>query len=314
MDRIDWRTTFPKLASLTLAIVYISGFLVLQSHLGRHGVFVVDIASLRYLTAGVLFVAFLVIWYLFPGRAIILGKKWINDEIELAAEMGLGSIWNFMSFINSLIIIGFFVCLGSATFSYIILESRDATPLFYYLMALFVIEYPWDVLNFDHRFPRVNRVFFLATRSSGTLVFLITTSSASTTMRVFWTFLVMSVFVNLVLDSFERFRVTYDRLTYNIVWSTVFVLVLSSTFGRLYYGHIKPAFGGGQLQPIEIMISDRTVRDGLKEMGLEGTSLLSAELVHENRQEYIVTVQGETIRLSKATIGGVRVLPIAGIQ
>ena len=306
---LGWRITTPQAASIILAGTYLAGFLVLNAHLGKRGIFDFSLANSRYLIAGVLFIAFLIIWYFFAGRAIILVKKWMDEDIASATEHGLGPIWHLVIAVSAFVRVGFLTCISAAFFSLTLLGSAEPKEFLIYLVAFFLIAYPWEFLNFDSRFPRVNQVFELATRAVGILVFFTTVTSDSPTMSVFVHFAIMSVYVNLVLDSFDRFKVTVDRLTYHIIYSAVFVLLSSSMFGLWHYEHIKSAFGGGQLQVVEIMIGDQTVRNGLMDMGFEVTPSLKANLLHENQQEFIVEIEGQTIRLSRKTVAGFKVLP-----
>ena len=307
---LGWRITIPQAVSAILAGTYVAGFLVLNAHLGKRGIFDFGLADWRYLIAGVLFVAFLIIWYLFAGRAIIFAKKWIDGDIEYATEQGLGPIWHFIILVNAFIRVGFFTCISSAFFSLTLLESSEPKEFLIYSIVLFLVAYPWDFLNLDHRFPRANQVFELATMAVGILVFFATVTSDSPTISVLVHFAIMSVYVNLVLDSFDRFKITVDRFTYHIMYSAFFVLLSSSLFGLWHYEHIKSAFGGGQLQVVEIMIGDQTVRSGLIDMGFEVTPSLKANLIHENQQEFILEVEGQTIRLSRKTVAAFKVLPV----
>ena len=306
---LGWRITTPQAASTILAGTYLAGFLVLNAHLGKRGIFDFSLANSRYLIAGVLFIAFIVFWYLFAGRAIIFAKKWIDEDIDSATECGLGPIWHFVILVSAFVRAGFFTCISAAFFSLTLLGSAEPKEFLIYLIAFFLIAYPWDFLNFDHRFPRANQVFGLATRAVGILVFFKTVNSSSPAMGVFLHFVGISIYVNLVLDSFDRFKITGDRFTYHIIYSAVFVLLSSSMFGWSHYEHIKSAFGGGQLQKVEIMIGDQTVGNGLKDMGFEVPPAFKANLVHENQQEFIVEIEGQTIRLSRKTVAGFKVLP-----
>ena len=307
---LGWRLTIPQAASAILAGTYLAGFLVLNSHLGKRGIFDFSLANSRYLIAGVLFIVFLVIWYLFAGRSIIFAKKWIDEDIESAIELGLGRSWHIIIQLSAILRVVFFTCISSAAFSVTISGSAKPREFLIYLLALFLIAYLSDFLNFDRRFPRAYLIFEPASRAVGILVFFTTVASDSPTMSVIVHFAIMSVYVNLVLESFDRFKITIDRLTFHIIYSAVFVLLSSSIFGLWHYEHIKPAFGGGQLQVVEIMIGDQTVRNGLMNMGFEVTPSLKANLVHENQQEFIVEIEGQTIRLSRKTVAGFKVLPV----
>ena len=83
----------PKALAIGLTVVYISGFLVLNSYLNRFGIMEFDIISSRYLVPGAIFIFYLICFYLFAGRNIVLGKKWVqrlwflNLRIELSVNI-----------------------------------------------------------------------------------------------------------------------------------------------------------------------------------------------------------------------------------
>ena len=308
---LGWQVTPVQTVSVILAGVYLAGFLVLNAHLGKWGLYDFDLANSRHLIAGWLFVGFLVSWYLFAGRAIILLKKRLDDEITFAKEHGLSSFWHALVYLNSWIKLGFLTCLSAAFFSSIFLGSTESRSVFAYLLGLFLIAYLWDILNFDLRFPRANQALEFVSKAGMILVFFITIRPiVSPTMFVFLQFALMSIYANLVLDSFERFKITTDHVTYSIIFTFVFILVFSTSFGKFHYGDISSALGGGQPQPVEILIDDEAVWNGLKEMGFEVTPFLRAKLVHENQREFIIDLDGQTIRLPRKAIAGFKILPV----
>lgn len=306
-----WQVTPVQTVSVILAGVYLAGFLVLNAHLGKWGLYDFNLANSRHLMAGGLFVAFLVFWYLFAGRAIILFKKRLNVEITFAKERGLSSFWHALVYLNSGIQLGFMICLSAAFFSSIILGSPASRSVSAYLLGLFFISYLWDILNFDSRFPRASQALQFVSKAGMIFVFFITVRPiVSPTMLVFVNFVVISTFASLVLDSFERFKITTDHVTYSIIYTFVFILVFSTVFGKFHYGDISSTLGGGQPQPVEILIDDEAVWNGLKEMGFEVTPSLRAKLVHENQRELIFDLDGQTIRLPRKAIAGIKMLPV----
>lgn len=288
--------------------IYLSGFIAINAHLGKYGVFVFDLADSRYLIVGALFFTFLLFWYFFAGAAIISVMKRIDEQIAFAANINLGSAWCAVILVNQWTNVFFLTCLSAANFS-ILLFGYIEPILLIYLYVLFLIEYTLCSLNFDVRFPRVKQVFELVTRTAAIFVFFKTIPLASPAMIVFVHFCIMSSCVNLVLDSFEKLRITGERLIHTIVYFTVVVILTSAPFGWLHYGNIESDFGGGQPQAVEIIVADKTVLNGLKSMGLEATPYLKANLIHQNQQEFIVDVNGKIIRLGKTAIAAMKVLP-----
>ena len=288
---------------------YLSGFIALNAHLSKYGVIVFDLADSRYLIVGALFSIFLFSWYFFVGRAIISVMKRIDEQIEFATELNLGAIWYVAIFVNQLINIPFLTCLSAAFFSVLLVGNTQPEMFYVYLFVLFLIDYSWASLNFDVRFPRIKQVLELAIRIAAIFIFFKTIPLASPTMIVFLNFLLMSLCINLVLDSFEKFGITGERVLHAITYFTVVTILTSAPFGWLYYGNIKSAFGGGQSQAVEIIVTDQTISNGLKSMGFEVTPSLKANLIHQNQHEFIVDVKGKIFRLARTAIGAMKVTP-----
>ena len=308
MRRLD-QLTIPQAASAVLATVYLSGFVVINAHLGKHGVFAFDLASFRYLSAGTLFGAFLVVWYLFPGRALLLSTERIAREIEVARNADLAPGWGRMAYVNFAVRMLFMTCLAAMLFAAFPMGTETGL-FYYYLMILFLVVYPWDVLNLDVRYPRANIVFELVTKVGGGLAFVTTVGLDSPATVLFLSFCVLLMYAALVMDSFERFRITGDMITYNVIYSVVFVILSSAGFGRLHYEDVKSAFGGGERQAVEIVINDQGAWDGLESMGFESRPVLRGELIHESQSELIIYAEEQILKLPKRVVAGIRVVPI----
>ena len=53
------------------------------------------------------------------------------------------------------------------------------------------------------------------------------------------------------------------------------------------------------------MTNVQTVWNGLKDMGFEVTPFLKAKLIHENQREFIIDLEGQTIRLPRGGRRGI---------
>lgn len=300
----------PQAAPVVLAAVYLAGFVVINAHLGKHGVVAVDLASLRYLSAGTLFCAFLVIWYLFPGRTLLLSTERLAKAIAITRNAGLAPGWAHMAYVNWAVKMLFMTCLSAVLFATIPMGRTETGPFSFYLLILFLVAYPWDVLDCDVRYPRANIIFELFTRVTGGLIFAATVGLGSPTTMLFFSFCVLSMFAALVMDSFERFKITGDLLTYNMIYSIVFVFLFSASFGRLHYEDVKSAFGGGEHQAVEIIINDQVAWEGFEGMGFASRPVLIGELVHESQGELIVYAEEHVLKLPKRIVAGIRVVPV----
>ena len=273
---------------------------VLNAHLGKRGVFDFGLANSRYLITGAHFVVFLAFWYLSAGRAIIFLEKWGSKEIESAAELRLSRFWYSVIFINSLIGFVFSACISAAFFSITLLGNLETITFGIYLLSLLPIVYTWNFLNLDFRYPRAKKVLKFITGTAAIIIFFITIDICSTTMTVFFHFLLISASVNLTLFSFERSGITFsiisDRLTSEMISLVIFVLLTSVLFGWFHYENIKSYLGGGQLREVEIIVVDQKVKSSLEVMGLKVEPFLKAKLIHENQQEFIIDVEDQIVR------------------
>lgn len=300
------RMTIPQTAAMVLAGVYISGFLVINAHLSERGIVDFELGSSRYLIAGGLFFAFLVFWYLFPGHAVIVATKDLTRKLDLSASSALVRISSISVLFARFC---FLTCLSATFFSAVVLGNQGIW-FSKYVVPFFLFAYLGGSLGLDLRFPRASRGIELVALALGILVFFITAINHDPhALRVFGHFLLISLYICLVLISWEHFKITNSKLAYDVLYSAVMVLLFSSLFGALHYGRISSAYGGGQPRTAVIMIDDQTARDGLAKMGFEVTPFLKAQLVHENQQEFIVDVDGQTIRLSRKTVAGLKMLP-----
>lgn len=284
--------TIPRTTSIFPVSVYVAGFLIINAHLGKHGILDFEVASLHYLRAGGLYVAFWAFWYFGVGR-----------EIQVILRMGecgsaVSRSENVWEDVISLPRLCFVNCVSAALFSTVLLGNLEAWDSWHVFTLILIVGLPIFV---DHdRVPRLGFLIELGAPALGILVFFITAIAADNqAMYVFLHSAALSVFVYL----FQSNKLAH------IFRYAVLVFVSAPLFGAVNYGYIPSAFGGGQLRPVEIMISDQPVRDRLENLGFKTTPFLEAKLVHENQREFFIDVDGQTIRLSKNTVSALKMLP-----
>ena len=304
----DTQITIPQLISVFIAGLYITGFLVLNSHLGNSGIYEFDLANSRYLIAGAIFYFFIASWAILAGRAVIYAKKWLDEDIESATKRGISPIWHLLIVINAFARLTFLLCLSSVLFTQVLVEN-PVPKLILYMMLLFLVSYTWSRFNLNVRFPRAQLLFVLTTNIVGTIVFFTTVNILSVTMFVFFHFILISWYINLICESYEDRVITTGKLIYDLFFVVIFILLNSALFGKFYYEHIKLSFGGGQPQAVEIMASDMSVVLGLKEMGIDLKRPFKAILIHKNKDEYFIDIEGQTIQLDRSAITGFKILP-----
>lgn len=303
-NAFSWLIRAPQAVPIIGIGVYVSGFVANNIHLSKYGVFDFDLYNSRYIIVGALFILFLTSWYFFAGRAIISTKEWLDEPKGEPNSYGM--------LLDAVIKVTFSICKSSALFSLIFLENTEPIMFCIYSVCLFLITPRWE--NFWEsrchykRFPLIDRTLEPVVRIVGIVIFFTTISISSQTILVFFHFSLISAYANFALDSFKWSWDSKERFTQTIIHSTFLVLLSSVLFGWLQYGHIKSGFGGGQLQPVEIKIVEKTVSKSLRDIGFEVMPLFKVNLVYNNQEELIVTVKNKTIRLSNSSIAGFQVL------
>ncbi len=324
MLRINWRrilserqtalsesiTTLKAVPAIGLG-AYVTGFVAINAHLSKYGVFDFDLANSRYLIVGALFFIFIALLCFFTGR--ILYEEWLSEESDDPnSDYTILDVWAGIIFSWARII--FSICISAALFSLTFLGSTEPILFCIYSAVLVGIRPKWDDMwegrGLFERFPLIDVIVDPIARTVGVVIFFTTIDIPSPTMTVFFQIALISVYGIFILRLFKEFQSSGEEFTRTIIHSTIFVLLTSASFGWLQYAHIKSGFGGGQLQATEIIVVDQTVSKGLEEMGFEVTPTFKVNLVYEKQEELIVTVKDKTIRLSKTTIAGFQALSV----
>ncbi len=107
----------PASYAAVVGVLYVSGFLVLNSNLAKWGVTDIEFIDARYFLASASFAFYLVCFYLFAGRAALLTPKWLGEDLERINRGGQAPAWSFVAFIHSNITALFGGCLSAALFT-----------------------------------------------------------------------------------------------------------------------------------------------------------------------------------------------------
>jgi hypothetical protein len=289
----------PIYFAIVFGIIYVLGFLIINTHLSKFGIFELDIASVRYVTAGAIYCAFLLIFYLFAGRAIIHGKKWLSKELLFLYIKGIKGIWPLITFIESIINFIFFICLSAAAFVTIAYDLSQAIYFYSFLLVVFLIVYPLELLGFDGKFPRANLIFLISYKVIAILLFLLTSANYQP-MIVFYTYFGIAIYINFVLDRFERWKINSDIVLFTIMHAMIFFLGTAITFGSLIYGEVTTEIGGGK--PMEATIK---IEDDFKKY-LDGIDIIKGEktvnIVYLTKEYLFIKTDKETLRIPESAI------------
>ena len=116
----------------------------------------------------------------------------------------------------------------------------------------------------------------------------------------------ISIYSTVVRNSIEYFQQRSEQFSWVLFHGTFFLLLTTVSFGWLQYEKINSSFGGGQLQLVEVIVTDDKVIQGLVGLGFENGPSFEFNLVHENQEYLIFTDNERTIQLSKSAIADIR--------
>ena len=275
----NWEITLPYAASVAVTAVYIVGFLVLNAHLSKHGIFDLELANWRYVIAGVHFVVFLLFWGGIAGLATIGQEQMASAEIKFMANRGLGPAWHVVIVIKSFVRILSGTCISAFLYSLMVLgDHKETLRSIDYLLPIFAILILVTFVCRKSKFPRLYQVTNLVATMAPIHVFFKMISVESMTMIVFVLFLTMSLAAKLIFYLFMLESKMYTTKIFIPIFSLV---LFSVSFGLLQYYQIPTAFGGGQSHIVEIMIGDEKVLSVLTDTGCEVTPFLKAKLIYQ---------------------------------
>jgi len=190
-----------KLSAVFLGIIYLCGFLTLNSHLYKYGVVELGIASTEYLVAGAIFVLYLAVYGLFAGRSIVLSKHWLGQHIDHLSKINAPAASPLIAFVHMFIEVAFFHCLSAALFSTFAFGQIESIGFYVVLSLVFVISYGMDTSNWDIRHPFAHLIIDGLLKLIAVFSFFYL-SSGMNIYIVFIAFFGYSMYINLVLDSF----------------------------------------------------------------------------------------------------------------
>ena len=286
-----------KLSALLVGVVYICGFLTLNSHLSKYGIVGLGIASSEYLVAGSIFILYLVAYSLFGGRAIVLGKKWMGQDLDQLIENNVPpTIASLIAYLYSLVHLVFLHCLSAAVFSTLAFEQYESTGFYIVLIFIFLISYTLDIIGFDIKHRFTHTIIDLILKSFAVYSFF-NLSSGVNLLAVLLAFIMYSFYINLILDGFERYKITKDRVVFTFIYSAIFFIGSAVNFGATTYGNVSKKLGGGKSIKMEIELK----KDALGSLTDDVKSLFVGDVLYSSSENTYIKVEDKVIILPRSS-------------
>ena len=286
-----------KISTFFIISIYICGFLALNAFFYKYNIVDVDLINSNYLVVGSLFILYITTYGIFAGRSIILGKVWLQQQIELLNKTKHRNINSFFVFTHSIIETIFMHCMAVAFFSIYAFTQNGSIIFYLFLMFAFLIKYPLDVFNLDIKFPFVFLIIDTIIKLIAIWVFFHFSTNEQLTI-VFLTFFGFSLYINFVLDSFERYKINRDRIIFTTIYSIIFFLGSAVLFGTTIYGNISKKIGGGQSIPVEVSVN----KNISKSLSLNIDTTIYGNYIYLSKENLYIKIKDNVYILPRQSI------------
>lgn len=289
------------LSAIFLGTIYLCGFLTLNSHLYQYGVVELGIASTEYLVAGAIFVLYLVVYGLFAGRGIVMSQRSLGQQIDYLRESSAPAIFPIIAFIHLFIEMAFLHCLSAAIFSIFAFGQVESAGFYAALTMVFIISYAMNTSNWDTRHPFAHLIIDAVLKLFAVFSFFYL-SSGTNIYIVFVAFVGYSFYINIVLDSFQRYKLTRERLGFNLVYTAVFFLLAAISFGSGVYGNISKKLGGGKPLKMTIGLLPNSISGYPEELKLP----IVGSVVYSSTNNVYIKIENKTLVIPRASVQWMR--------
>ena len=297
------------------AILFYVGFLTLNGHLSEYNILDFNFVNARLLISGSLFSAYFLLWFVMVGNPLVTRDKDFDEEIEFAKQLGNSKFWVNISKNHFYFRLAFFSCIPCIALS-LLFTNKLSTFILLLCFSPGLFIYILNSINdSDIRFGqsiwyfRIKIVIEMLLFLAAFLLFSIYLFPIDPMFHLYVLTFIWSISTMAFDRSLTWFGVK-DALPRNLVLSILIVGGSAFSFGKSVYEHIDFAFGGGQLLPVEVIITDESTKTGLSQMGFKVEPYLDGKLINENSKEIFVFVNGQSLRFSRNNIGSIRMLPI----
>jgi len=279
-------------------LLYVCGFIVVNANLAKVGVLDIEFANATYFTAGLSFFLYLLVFYMFAGRAIIFGKSWMAKEIKEHLQNGGGQRWLPIIFVHSLINLIFFCCFSATVFAASAFKESPSGWFYGSLVVPFGLLYTMDITNLDVKYPKCHDVILIISKLAAISGFFIGTIKAQSALILFLQYVGFVAIINFVLDWFERRKTNPEHLSFTAVWGFTALIGAAATYGMTVFGEVNPRLGGARPEAVQLALKQEA-RDVLA-ASLHPELLpprVEGKLVHQTPSFLYLAMPNRTLRL-----------------
>lgn len=281
---------------LAIGVVYALGFIVSNANLVKEGVIALDFVNPQYFVAGINFSLYLVAFYLFAGRAAIRGNTWFKEDLIQHYKNDGGKKWEVVVLVRSLVHVLFFCCLSSALFAWIAFEGGVPSVFYAFLILPFVVLYAFDLLNWDIKHPKTFSVLNILFEGGAVVIFFVAPAKLDLLAPIFGNFIGFLMLINVILDSFDRYKVTVDRVSFTAVYFLMMLIAAAAVYGATIYGKVRSQVGGAAPVMVTLGISTDS-KEALGDALKAPTESITGKLIHQTQTYLYLSIADKTLRL-----------------
>jgi hypothetical protein len=271
------------------AVLYVFGFIVVNTYLAQFGVARFELLEVRYVPAGVLVGALLFIYSVTAGLNLYYGPRKVGYLVSLGTKDGkFSKPWGIYSMFHAYAGVGFGLALATSIVGGLLLDDESLKPLLIPMALFYLLDSPLRERGTLDRFPRVESFLLFAFYCIFLVMYLYLVDNYKL-HALFGTFLGLSWALNLVLHEQDRagsksFASRYMKVTVLPMILLAFCLFIGSEI----YGEVSRGRGGGKPAVIRLVLTDDAVTKLSDSLPLEGNRSQHLLLIGETNQELIV--------------------------
>lgn len=287
-----------------LITCYIFGFIIVNSHLVKNGIYSFEIFNTIYLAAGAIFIIVVAIFGFTVGRRVYFLD---NDFYQLVSNYNkLHNLkkWSIFCLLYILVELLFAVIFGVFWTAYLLFDDvQEIKILIVLLTVFFVIEYLIaKKINFyrNHIYIGISVIIITSFFIVFAIKFLL---SDKRILSLFFYYMGNLMVLNIVIQISQKRK---DNNIFKYFWGLIFLFSTATLFGNNYYDEIKREYGGGKPMFAKLIVSNYFPAYLSKMLKTENGVIKDAKILAETNSDILIQTKSEeeqiTIRISKNLI------------
>jgi len=256
----------PELIAFLGILIFIPGFIIVNVYLTSFGIHDFSVFRMKYLSAGFLFFGILAVYSIFVWNRIYFVEEDLPKIINTLAKNMTSKFWALILGLFSTFLLyadnAFGIVFASSLAGVVLFQSREIGIFFGVYLIFFLIDYPLIKLGKYAKYPKVTYIFSFFFYIISVIIFLVFVKDYGPRM-IFWGFVFVTIAINFLLDLRKKKQLNGSYMTklsvFDWIWVIILAIVFSASFGRILYGKISPAFGGGEPTVIALIIDSKSI-------------------------------------------------------